>query len=381
MRRDRRRRARARLGLLGAVDQRRGARQLRARRRSRRRSSAARATTRSDPSHDARHRTAPRRERDRGPRSTPRSSTSTRRSRPVGSHGQAAGTGMIISSIGRGAHQQPRDRRRVHGARRARRHRRDRTPRRCSATTSTTTSRCCKIDDVSDLQTGRASPMPSKVADRRRGRRDRQRRRPRRRPRPSTSGSVTALDQKVTAGDAGSGDSETLHGMIQISAPIEPGDSGGPLVELRRQGHRHEHRGRESDRFSGQAGQHDGVRDPDRQRAIRIVEQIRERQENSDTVHVGDAGILGVQVQNIDSQAGCPAHGQLGRARRRRREPARRPTTPGLGACDVIMSVDGKNVAARRTSTRRCSRTTPTTRSTVGWVDAERRLAQRRPRP
>ena len=47
----------------------------------------------------------------------------------------------------------------------------------------------------------------------------------------ATTGSVTALDQKVTAGDAGTGDSETLHGMIQISAPIEPGDSGGPLVD------------------------------------------------------------------------------------------------------------------------------------------------------
>ena len=47
----------------------------------------------------------------------------------------------------------------------------------------------------------------------------------------ATAGSVTALDQKVTAGDVGSSKSETLHGMIQISAPIEPGDSGGPLVD------------------------------------------------------------------------------------------------------------------------------------------------------
>ena len=46
----------------------------------------------------------------------------------------------------------------------------------------------------------------------------------------ATAGSVTALDQKVTAGDEGTGNSETLHGMIQMSAPIEPGDSGGPLV-------------------------------------------------------------------------------------------------------------------------------------------------------
>jgi S1-C subfamily serine protease len=43
------------------------------------------------------------------------------------------------------------------------------------------------------------------------------------------SGTVTALDQTVTAGDASG--SETLDGMIQISAAIQSGDSGGPVVD------------------------------------------------------------------------------------------------------------------------------------------------------
>jgi S1-C subfamily serine protease len=44
------------------------------------------------------------------------------------------------------------------------------------------------------------------------------------------TGSVTALDQAITASDSTGGSQETLNGMIQTNAPIQPGDSGGPLV-------------------------------------------------------------------------------------------------------------------------------------------------------
>lgn len=44
-----------------------------------------------------------------------------------------------------------------------------------------------------------------------------------------TSGSVIALNQTITASEGG-GQSEQLKGMIQSDAPISPGDSGGPIV-------------------------------------------------------------------------------------------------------------------------------------------------------
>ena len=45
------------------------------------------------------------------------------------------------------------------------------------------------------------------------------------------TGSVTALNQSITASDEGSAsNSEQLSGLIQTNAPIQPGDSGGPLV-------------------------------------------------------------------------------------------------------------------------------------------------------
>ncbi len=47
----------------------------------------------------------------------------------------------------------------------------------------------------------------------------------------SAPGTVTALDQSITASDqSGIEPLETLGGMIQIDAPIKPGDSGGPLL-------------------------------------------------------------------------------------------------------------------------------------------------------
>ena len=45
------------------------------------------------------------------------------------------------------------------------------------------------------------------------------------------AGQVTGLNQTITAADqGGTASTETLHGMIEVSAGIVPGDSGGPLA-------------------------------------------------------------------------------------------------------------------------------------------------------
>lgn len=43
------------------------------------------------------------------------------------------------------------------------------------------------------------------------------------------TGSVTAIDQSITAGDQSGALSERLHNLIRVDAPIASGDSGGPL--------------------------------------------------------------------------------------------------------------------------------------------------------
>ena len=48
---------------------------------------------------------------------------------------------------------------------------------------------------------------------------------------PATAqGTVTALNQTITATDDDGSNPETLNGVIQVDANIQPGDSGGPLV-------------------------------------------------------------------------------------------------------------------------------------------------------
>ena len=44
------------------------------------------------------------------------------------------------------------------------------------------------------------------------------------------AGSITALNQSITASDEGSGSSEQLSGLLETNADIQAGDSGGPLV-------------------------------------------------------------------------------------------------------------------------------------------------------
>ena len=46
-----------------------------------------------------------------------------------------------------------------------------------------------------------------------------------------TTGRVTALGRTVSATDESGGSSETLHGLIEVNAALQPGDSGGPLVD------------------------------------------------------------------------------------------------------------------------------------------------------
>jgi S1-C subfamily serine protease len=46
-----------------------------------------------------------------------------------------------------------------------------------------------------------------------------------------TPGVVTGLDQSITVSDPSSNNAETLTGLIQVQAAIQPGDSGGPIVD------------------------------------------------------------------------------------------------------------------------------------------------------
>jgi S1-C subfamily serine protease len=111
-----------------------------------------------------------------------------------------------------------------------------------------------------------------------------------------SQGTVTALNQTITA-SAGSGKSEQLSGMIQSDATIYPGDSGGPLVNS-----------------SGQvvgmitAGDVQGFRSSasnvnyaiSSDNLLIVVNQIRSGHESAGIIY-GQVGYLGVSVQSLDA--------------------------------------------------------------------------------
>jgi S1-C subfamily serine protease len=126
----------------------------------------------------------------------------------------------------------------------------------------------------------------------------------------ATSGQVTALDQQVTASD-GQGNSETLDGMIQIDAPIQPGDSGGALINNDAQiiGMNTAAAGGGRFSFDMPSGSNVGFAIPI-DNAVHIVSQIRSGNETG-TVFIGDRGLLGVQIDDINGQSAPVASGAL----------------------------------------------------------------------
>ncbi|MGZ4797235.1 MAG: S1C family serine protease [Acidimicrobiia bacterium] len=113
----------------------------------------------------------------------------------------------------------------------------------------------------------------------------------------AVAGSVTALHQRVTAGDGL--DSETLSDMIRIAASIQPGDSGGALVNgsgkvigmntAADSG---------SGRFGYRAGT-TGFAIPIGN-ALKIVDEIKAG-DSSNGAHIGDRALLGVVLQDSSS--------------------------------------------------------------------------------
>jgi S1-C subfamily serine protease len=164
-------------------------------------------------------------------------------------------------------------------------------------------------------------------------------------------GSVTALDQTITAGDPG-GPAQTLNGLIEISAPLVPGDSGGPLVNVSGQvigmnaaASPQSRRQRSSDAFVIPINQ-----------ALGIAHQIQSGQ-SSATVHIGARALLGVQVQQAQGatvaavQPGSPAE------------------SAGLAAGDVIVSVGNQTISSVSDLPTALDSYHPGDKVSIGWID------------
>jgi S1-C subfamily serine protease len=115
---------------------------------------------------------------------------------------------------------------------------------------------------------------------------------------PSTAGgSITALNQSITASDDGGGNSENLSGLIEINAGIQPGDSGGALVNASGQVLGMDTAASEGSGFGASGTQAYAIPIGT---ALSIAKKI-EAGKASSVVHIGATGFLGVSVEDSSS--------------------------------------------------------------------------------
>jgi S1-C subfamily serine protease len=127
---------------------------------------------------------------------------------------------------------------------------------------------------------------------------------------PSTAaGSITALNQSITAGNDLDGTSEQLAGLIEVDADVEAGDSGGSLVNSAGQVIGVDTAASEGFSFRSAQTASQGFAIPINQ-ALALASQIESGQSSTE-VHVGPTAFLGVEV-DVGSEPASQGGGGFG---------------------------------------------------------------------
>jgi S1-C subfamily serine protease len=224
------------------------------------------------------------------------------------------------------------------------------------------------------------------------------------------AGTVTALNQSITASDEDGTSSEHLTGMIETNADIQPGDSGGPLVDSAGQvigmdtaastgsgspSYQSPYGNGQSPWWQSPNGQSPNGQSPSGQsssgqsqsqttgfaipinRALSIAGEI-EGGQSSSTVHLGATGFLGVELssqgssgygfggfggfggQGSNGSSGVAVEGVLSGS------PA---AAAGLSQGDVITSVAGQSVSSPSSIESVIEQYHPGDKVSIGWTD------------
>ncbi len=191
------------------------------------------------------------------------------------------------------------------------------------------------------------------------------------------AGTITALNQAITASDESSGTSENLTGMFETNAAIQPGDSGGSLVNVYGQVIGMDTAASSSSEMSSPFGQSAGSSSSQSEtqgfaipidKALSIASEI-EAGDASSTVHIGATGFLGVEVGSSGNSfmpggyqdgSGVTVEGTLSGS------PA---AGAGLSAGDTIDAINGHAVSSSSGVESVISQYHPGDKVSVSWTD------------
>jgi S1-C subfamily serine protease len=169
----------------------------------------------------------------------------------------------------------------------------------------------------------------------------------------ASSGTVTALNQSITATDETGQDGERLTGLIEVNADVISGDSGGPLYDSSGQVV-----GMDTAASAGQTAQSTAYAIPI-DSAVKIADQIETKVETS-TIHIGLPAFLGVGV-GADTAQGATVSSLLAGG------PA---ASAGITAGSVITKVGGTAVTSGTSLKTALSGYQPGDRVSITWTGA-----------
>ena len=177
----------------------------------------------------------------------------------------------------------------------------------------------------------------------------------------SASGVVTGLNKSITAQDDNA-NSETLSGLIETNAALQPGDSGGPLETSTSKVAGMDTAASTGSPFADYAT--DAYAIPIA-KALTLAKQI-EAGKSSATIHVGGTAFLGIQVSDAQSSPYEPSQGAaiVGVVS------GGPSATAGLAAGDVITAINGQSVGAASDVQSILQSLKPGAKVTVTYTDA-----------
>lgn len=172
-------------------------------------------------------------------------------------------------------------------------------------------------------------------------------------------GTITALDQTITASDQTGQDVETVSGLLQIDAQIQPGDSGGPLVTSSGSVIGMDTAAQASAGSFTQQTTTIAYAIPIN-KAMQVIRQIQSGQ-GTKAVHIGNTrALLGVETQNNANGVGALVKGvQAG-------SPA---AAAGIVANSVITALDGQTVDTSLALRNAIVAHNPGASASVTWTD------------